>query len=314
MTKPDLRLGFAGTPVLAATILGSLLKHTSHLLDVVYTQPDRPAGRGRMVNFSPVKQLALQHGLTVEQPETAEAIDQDNTLSRLDLLVVVAYGMLLPAKILNRPNKGCINIHTSLLPRWRGAAPIQRAIEAGDSETGISIIQMDAGLDTGPILAQSSCPITAQETSGSLHEKLAVLGAQCLIEVLENIAIGTLTPHPQDPALATYANKISKAEARLDWQKPAIKLVRQIRAYNPAPVAYTEINGLLFRIWEAQFVDRTTNAKPGTVLNYDKTGVDIATGEGILRLLKLQPAGKRIMTIHEFLNGRPDFFSNSSTL
>lgn len=314
MTKPNLRLGFAGTPTLAATILDSLLLQTSYPLEVVYTQPDRQAGRGRKINFSPVKQLALQHGLKVAQPEAPAAIDPDNTLSQLDLLIVAAYGMLLPAKMLNRPRQGCINIHTSLLPRWRGAAPVQRAIEAGDSETGVSIMQMDEGLDTGSILAQLHCPIASHETSGSLHEKLAVLGAKCLIEMLEKMAAGKVTPLPQDPALATYANKISKAEARLDWVKPAIELERQIRAFNPAPVAYTEINGLLLRVWEAQLVDRTANAKPGTILASDKTGVDIATGNGILRLSKIQPAGKRIMTIHEFLNGRPDFFSNPAAL
>lgn len=314
MTKPNLRLGFAGTPAIAATVLDSLLKQTRYLLDVVYTQPDRPAGRGRKINISPVKQLALQHGLTVVQPEAPEAIDPDNTLSQLDLLIVVAYGMLLPANILNRPGKGCINIHTSLLPRWRGAAPIQRAIEAGDNETGVSIMQIDEGLDTGPILAQLHCPITTQETSGSLQEKLAILGAQCLIEILEKMVMGKVTSRPQDPALATYANKISKSDARLDWTQPAVKLERQIRAFNPAPVAYTEINGLLLRVWEAQLVDRTANAKPGTVLTSGKTGVDIATGNGILSLLKIQPPGKQVMTVHEFLTGRPDFFSKPAAL
>ena len=313
MTKPNLRLGFAGTPALAATVLDSLAKHTSYVLNVVYTQPDRPAGRGRKINISPVKQFALQHGLAIEQPETPEAIDPKNALSQLDLFIVVAYGMLLPAKILNRPRQGCINIHTSLLPRWRGAAPIQRAIAAGDRETGVSIMQMDEGLDTGPILTQSHCPIAARETSGSLHEKLAFLGAKCLIQLLEKMATGKVTPVPQDPARATYADKISKAEARLDWGKPAVELERQIRALNPAPVAYTEINGLLLRVWEAQFVGQQATAKPGTVLASDKTGVDIATGDGILRLLKIQPAGKRIMTIREFLNGRSDFFCNPAT-
>ena len=309
MTKSHLRLGFAGTPTLAATVLESLLNH-NYQVEIVYTQPDRQAGRGRKLQYSPVKNIALHHKLNVMQPETPDAIDPDNHLSELDLLVVVAYGLLLPATILGRPRLGCINIHTSLLPRWRGAAPIQRAIEAGDRETGVSIMQMDDGLDTGPVLAQMRCPINDDETSGSLHEKLAVLGAKCLIETLEKIAAGQITPTSQDSTHATYANKISKAEARLDWTKPAILLERQVRAFNPAPVAYTEINNLQFRIWEALCINKSFNANPGAILACNKSGVDIATGDGIIRLLKIQPAGKRIMTIQEFLNGRPDFFSN----
>lgn len=311
MTKPYLRLGFAGTPTLAATVLENLLEH-NYQVELVYTRPDRQAGRGRKLQYSPVKNIALQHKLNVLQPESPDAIDPDNHLSQLDLLVVVAYGMLLPATILGRPQSGCINIHTSLLPRWRGAAPIQRAIEAGDNETGVSIMQMDEGLDTGPILAQMRCPIAKDETSGSLHEKLAVLGAKCLIETLDKIAAGRITSNPQDSSQATYANKITKAEARLDWTKPAEILERQVRAFNPAPVAYTEVNGLQIRIWEAQLINKPFNANPGYILACNKSGVDIATGKGILRLLKIQPAGKRIMTIQEFLNGRPDFFSNSA--
>lgn len=308
MTKSNLRLGFAGTPALAATVLGSLLQQAKPP-EIVYTQPDRQAGRGRKIQLGPVKNIALQHGLKVAQPETPDAIDPDNTLSQLDLLVVVAYGMLLPTKILSRPRLGCINIHTSLLPRWRGAAPIQRAIEAGDIETGVSIMQMDKGLDTGPVLAQMRCPIAKDETSGSLHEKLAFLGSRCLIETLEKMAAEKITPIPQNSTHATYANKITKTETRLDWSRKAMELERQIRAFNPAPVAYTEINGLQFKIWEARIVNQNANALPGTVLSADKTGIDMATGDGILKLLKIQPAGKRMMTIKEFLNGRPDFFT-----
>ena len=310
MTKPHLRLGFAGTPAIAATVLESLLQK-GYLPEIVYTQPDRAAGRGRKLHSSPVKNIALQHELTLMQPETPGVIDPDNHLSQLDLLVVVAYGMLLPAKILGLPRLGCINIHTSLLPRWRGAAPIQRAIEAGDKETGVSIMQMDEDLDTGPVLAQIRCLIANDETSGSLHEKLAVLGSKCLIETLERMSAGKIQPIPQDSTHATYANKITKAEARLDWSRKAVDLERQVRAFNPAPVANTEINGLHFRIWEVALINKSANTKPGTILTCDKTGVDIATGDGIIRLLKIQPAGKRIMTIQEFLNGRPDFFNNS---
>lgn len=308
MTKTHLRLGFAGTPDIAATVLASLLQQ-SYMPELVLTQPDRQSGRGRKIHTSPVKSIAMQHGLNVIQPMSQDEIDPDNSLSRLDLLIVVAYGMLLPAKILDQPRLGCINIHTSLLPRWRGAAPVQRAIEAGDNETGISIMQMDEGLDTGPVLAQKRCPIDDDETSGTLLEKLAVLGASCLIETLKNIETGKVRPVPQNSALATYASKISKAEARLDWSRKAVELERQVRAFNPAPVAYTDINELQIRIWEVQHVDRSTNAMPGTVLTVNKYGVDVATGDGILRLLKIQPPGKRIMTIQEFLNGRPDFFN-----
>lgn len=308
MTKSALRLGFAGTPQLAAMVLLYLLEHTGYKIDIVYTQPDRPAGRGRKIIYSPVKQLAIEHQLHFAQPDTPDYMDTAYNLDQLDVLVVVAYGMILPADLLHRPKNGCINIHTSLLPRWRGAAPIQRAIQAGDTETGITIIQMDEGLDSGSIIGQKKCPITSDETSGSLHNKLAQLAVPCLIEVLENIQSGTVKPVIQDPALATYARKISKSEAKIDWSRPAIEIERTIRAFNPAPVAYAEFNGMSFRLWEARVLDKTVSSVPGTIVNFNEQGIDVATGDRLLRLLKIQPAGKKAMTIKEFYNGRPDFF------
>ncbi|MBM2829413.1 MAG: Methionyl-tRNA formyltransferase [Gammaproteobacteria bacterium] len=307
MIKPNLRLAFAGTPELAATALEALIKRSPHIVTTVYTQPDRHAGRGQKLALSAVKQLALKHGLSILQPPSPAEIDPDTQLARVDVLVVVAYGVLLPEKLLNRPRYGCINIHTSLLPRWRGAAPIQRAIQAGDSETGITIMQIDTGLDTGPILAQVKCPIAAEDTSGSLHDKLAALGATCLLETLDNIAANNINPVPQDNSMATYARKITKAEARVDWSLPAIELERTVRAFNPSPVAYTELNGLKLRIWQARIIDQSAHDSPGAVIACHRSGIDVATGKGILRLLKVQPPGKRILSIAEFLNGRPDF-------
>lgn len=301
-----LQIAFAGTPELAANVLNKLI-NSSHSIKAVYTQPDRRAGRGQKTLASAVKNLAKQHNLPVFQPETAAEISQDKQLENVDVLVVVAYGMLLPEIVLKRPTHGCINIHTSLLPRWRGAAPIQRAIQAGDAETGVSIMQIDTGLDTGPILAQTKCPISPTDTAENLQNKLADLGGTCLLEVLNQIADGSVLAEPQNETEATYANKITKSEAELDWDKPAIELERTIRAFNPAPVAYTELNDIRLRIWQAEMSEQTTHSKPGSILNCNKSGIEIATGDGVLRLLKIQPPGKRIQSVSEFLNGRPDF-------
>jgi methionyl-tRNA formyltransferase len=307
----DFRLGFAGTPALAAVVLEHLLHYPEFQVCRVYSQPDRPAGRGRKMTMSPVKQLAIQHGLPVLQPEKTADFDFEQTLSDLDVLVVVAYGLILPAAILQRPRLGCINVHTSLLPRWRGAAPIQRAIEAGDTQTGVSIMQIQEGLDTGPILHQVKCPLTTAETSATLHDKLAVLGSTALVETLKNLRQGTVQPVIQDPHLATYANKISKQEANLDWSRPAVELERKIRAFYPSPMAQTDFNQVTFRIQEARVLDHPAIGLPGKVMAYSNEGIDVSTGKGILRLLKIQPEGKRMMTVKEFLNGRPDFFSES---
>ena len=306
MTTP-LRLAFAGTPELAATVLNALIECSPHSVTRVYTQPDRPAGRGRKSRKSPVKILAMQHGLPIDEPAGPSAIDPDHRLAGTDALIVVAYGMLLPAGLLNRPRRGCINVHTSLLPRWRGAAPIQRAIQAGDTESGVSIMQMDAGLDTGPILAQKACPIAPDETAASLEAKLARLGITCLLETLEALAAGELHPVPQEERLACYAGKITKAEAELDWSEPAIVLERTIRAFNPAPVACTSLNGYRLRIWKATAIGAGVEPPPGRVIGASKDGIDVTTGAGLLRLLVVQSPGGRQLSAGEFLNGRPDF-------
>lgn len=301
-----LRIAFAGTPELAADVLNSLIASNNTIVGV-YTQPDRPAGRGNKPKPSAVKILALQNNLRVLQPEKAGQMNQGGLLETVDVLVVVAFGLILPEVILQQPKYGCINVHTSLLPRWRGAAPVQRAIQAGDEETGITIMQMDTGLDTGPILAQVTCPINPVDTAGSLATKLARLGATCLLEVLENIAEGKIHPEPQNDTAATYANKITKSEAKIEWNKPAIEIARMIRAFNPAPVAFTELNGLRLRIWQAELLEQDTHHIPGTILNCNKTGMDIATSDKVLRITQLQPPGKRVQNIQEFLNGRPEF-------
>jgi methionyl-tRNA formyltransferase len=305
-SRPPLRLIFAGTPDFAAEALHALIR-SPHEIVAVYTQPDRPAGRGRKLTPSPVKQLALQHQLTVLQPvslKTAEAATQLRALDA-DVMVVAAYGLLLPPEVLGIPHYGCLNIHASLLPRWRGAAPIQRAILAGDSETGITIMQMDKGLDTGAMLLRLTCPITGKDTAASLHDRLASLGAEAIITALDQLP--TLTATPQDDREATYAAKLTKQEAVIDWCRPAEELDRQIRAFNPWPVAQTSVNGQTLRIWSAQSLTDKANMPPGTVIGCDKQGIDIACGEGVLRLTRLQPAGSKPMDVAAFLNGRPDW-------
>ena len=312
MTTTDFRLGFAGTPALAAIVLEHLLRFPEYQVCRVYTQPDRPAGRGRKLSMSPVKQLAQKHGIPVSQPGKSADFDSVQELTGFDILVVVAYGLILPAAILERPRLGCINVHTSLLPRWRGAAPIQRAIEAGDTETGVSIMQMQAGLDTGPVLHQVRCPVTTTDTSATLHDKLTTLGATALLDTLNNLSQGKdVYPVVQDERLATYAAKISKQEAVLDWSMPAVDLERKIRAFYPAPMAQAEFKQTTFHIQEARVLDQPVNDLPGEIIAYSNEGIDVATAAGVLRMLKIQPAGKRMMTAGEFLNGRPDFFSRS---
>ena len=306
--NPSLRLGFAGTPEIAAVVLSDLLGRSDFPVERIYTQPDRPAGRGKQMRASAVKKLALQHGIVPGQPETPDELVADQYLSGLDILVVMAYGMLLPEEVLNKPRLGCINIHTSLLPRWRGAAPIQRAIESGDTTTGITIIQMEKGLDTGPFLLQKSCPIVASETAGSLHDKLAILGRECLQELLPEMARGEVKPTPQDNSMATYARKITKQEARLDWQREASELERKVRAFNPAPVARMEINRQSFRIWECEVLHRDTHNISGTLVACERNGLDIQTGKGVLRLKMIQPEGRKKMSVQEFVNGKPGFF------
>ena len=305
---PRLRLAFAGTPDLAATVLNYLINDERFSLSHVYTQPDRPAGRGRKLVKSPVKLLAEANGLEVLQPGTAADFDPDNRLIKVDVLIVVAYGMILPEKFLTRPKYGSLNVHLSLLPRWRGAAPIQRAIAAGDKETGVSIMQMDAGLDTGDILLQKSCPILADDTAGSLHEKLAVLAGDCLVETLDAVSRHALKPVKQNNELATYARKISKTEAALDWSRSAVEIDCLVRAFNPVPVAHTVINGKTLRIWQATVLaEERGKTPPGKIIAYSPRGLDIATGDKIMRILKLQLPGKKVLPIKDFYHGNPDF-------
>lgn len=305
--QKELCIAFAGTPELAAIILATLLEKSRHHITMVLTQPDRPAGRGRKLAASAVKVLALENNLPVLQPSKSELIALENRISELDLMIVAAYGMLLPESILNAPTYGCINVHTSLLPRWRGAAPIQRAIQAGDSETGISIMQMDSGLDTGPVLLQKKCPINPSDTSGSLHNKLADIGSECLLDVLEAIASGNLQATVQDESQANYAKKITKPEATIDWSQTATNIDRMIRAFNPAPICHTELAGIPLRIWQAEVLDNDSTSTAGKILSISRAGIDVATGTGVLRILMLQPQGKRAMSVADFLNGNPEF-------
>jgi methionyl-tRNA formyltransferase len=303
---PNLRIIFAGTPDFAVPALQRLLGHGFRPLAVL-TQPDRPAGRGRRLQASPVKQAAEAANIPVHQPASLAGPEAEEQISVLqpDLLIVVAYGLILPPGILKVPTHGCWNIHASLLPRWRGAAPIQRAIEAGDSATGVCIMQMDEGLDTGPVLHRVTLPIGENETGGSLHDKLAETGADALLTCLEALARGA-APEPvrQTGQGISYARKLLKSEAQISWQEPAQQLERRVRAFNSWPVAWCTINGERTRIWRAAHEKRNHDEEPGTVLKADKEGIEIATGEQILRLLELQrPGGKRISAA-EYLNSR----------
>lgn len=307
---------FAGTPELAAEHLAALIDDEQTEVLAVYTQPDRPAGRGKKLQASPVKQLALQHHLPIHQPQSLKTPDAQAELAayQADVMVVVAYGILLPQAVLDVPRYGCINVHGSLLPRWRGAAPIQRALWAGDAETGVAIMQMEAGLDTGPVLLEARLPITAEDTSATLYDKLAKLGPAALLETLHNLE--ALQPHAktQDDAAATYAKKLSKEEAQLDWQQPAAALERWVRAFNPWPICWLVAGqGDIVKVWRADVVPGS-NTPPGTVLQADKHGIVIQTADQALRLLELQPAGKKPMPVADFLNGRSDGFVVGSKL
>jgi methionyl-tRNA formyltransferase len=309
VTQPKLRLAFAGTPELARIVLESVIRADKHTVQIVFTQPDRPAGRGRKIKQSEVKLCALENDIPVLQPANSRELDPDN-LEDCDLMLVVAYGLLITPEILAKPKYGCINIHTSLLPRWRGAAPIQRAIEAGDKQSGITIMQMDSGLDTGPVLEQISCPIHNQDTGGDLHDRLAEISADRINTLLTKIAHNESNTIEQDNSNATYANKITKQEAKLDWTRPAIELERKIRAFNPFPVAHTIIKDINIRIWEVEIKTGPKNLMPGTILN-SKSSLDIVTGDDVLAITKLQLPGKRIITAKDFLNGHSEFITDS---
>lgn len=291
---------FAGTPEFARQALAAIIA-AGHEVELVLTQPDRPSGRGMKLTPSPVKGEAENHGIPVRQPEKLKdpASHEPIRTAGADVMVVAAYGLILPQAVLDIPKLGCLNIHASLLPRWRGAAPIQRAIEAGDTETGICIMRMEAGLDTGPVLLEKRLPITESDTGESLHDKLAVLGAQAIVEALDSI--GRLVPVPQPSEGVTYAAKLGKEDARLDWQLPATTLVCKIRAFNPVPGAWTLLNGETLKIWRATLDSR--KGKPGEVLAVGAEGLVVGCGEGAIRLLELQRAGARRMDAATFLSG-----------
>jgi len=304
-----MRIVFAGTPEFAVPSLRVACERADVV--AVYTQPDRPAGRGRALTPSPVKLEALQRGIEVRQPETLRdpQVQAELRVLEPDLIVTAAYGLILPKKVLKIPLHGCWNVHGSLLPRWRGAAPIQRAIEAGDAETGVCLMQMEAGLDTGPVLLSEATAIGADETSGELYERLAEIGAHVLARGLDLLNAGTPPlPHPQPDAGVTHAAKIEKAEARLDWTQSAEVLARKVRAFQPWPVAEAVLVGERVRIHAAKAVVLHANAVAGTVIAANRDGIDVACGDGVLRLLVLQREGGRAMSAADYLNARRDAF------
>lgn len=313
LNKP-LKIIFAGTPEFAALHLQALID-SEHQVIAVYSQPDRPAGRGKKLQASAVKQLAIEHAITVFQPQSLKTAEAQLELDKLqaDIMVVVAYGLILPAAILNTPKLGCLNVHGSLLPKWRGAAPIQRSIWAGDSETGVTIMQMDEGLDTGAMLLKQSIEISKEDTSASLYQKLSEIGPKALLRTLAELA--DLTPQIQDNELASYAKKLSKQEAKIDWSLTAEQLQRNIRAFNPWPVAYFRANDTDIKVYSAEVVkSEQADLAAGQIVKADKQGIVLVTGKDWLLITKLQLPGKKPMLAADVLNGRADWFAVGSKL
>ncbi len=298
-----MRLIFAGTPAFSVPALNALL-NAGHEVVAVYTQPDRPAGRGMKCTPPPVKQLAQEKNLPVFQPLSlkTQEVQQQLAAHEAEAMIVVAYGLILPKAVLKLPTHGCLNIHASLLPRWRGAAPIQRAIEAGDTQTGITIMQMDEGLDTGAMLLKKTTPIAETDTAATLHDRLSQLGGEAIVEALAQL--DTLTPEPQDEQQATYAAKLTKAEGRINWHQPATVIKRKIHAFNPWPTAYTQLDGKPLKLLTATALPGSEHTQPGEIIMVTPDGIDITCGEGLLRVHTLQPAGKKPMAASAFANGR----------
>jgi len=298
------RIVFAGTPDFAATALNALINAGYNVVGV-YSQPDRPAGRGRKLVPSPVKQVALDAGIPVFQPVSLKPEDAQQELAALkpDVMIVAAYGLILPKAVLDIPTHGCLNIHASLLPRWRGAAPIQRAIAAGDAETGITIMQMDEGLDTGDMLLKTSTPIHADDTGGSLHDRLADLGGKAIVEALVQLANRELAPEPQNDADANYAHKLSKEEGHIDWSRSAIEIERLIRAFNPWPGTFTDLGEQRIRLHQATALEQSSDKVPGTVISRERDGVEVACGTGTLKITSVQLPGSKAQSISDLING-----------
>ncbi|EUD10053.1 methionyl-tRNA formyltransferase [Providencia alcalifaciens] len=314
MSEP-LRIIFAGTPDFAAKHLAALLETKHHVVGVL-TRHDKPAGRGKKLTPSPVKILAEEHGIPVFQPTTLREPDNQQWIKNqnADLMIVVAYGLILPQAVLDIPRLGCLNVHGSLLPRWRGAAPIQRSIWAGDQETGVTIMQMDAGLDTGDMLYKATCPITSEDTSATLYDKLAITGPKALIHTVDLLSSGQCSPEKQDDSLANYAEKLSKDEARIDWQQSAVQIERCIRAFNPWPMSYFIVQEQLIKVWQAEVIAQAHNQRPGMIISADKKGISVATGDGILNITQLQPPGKKAMSAQDILNSRREWFTPEQLL
>ncbi|PMG60153.1 MULTISPECIES: methionyl-tRNA formyltransferase [Vibrio] len=317
----SLRIVFAGTPDFAARHLAALLS-SEHEVIAVYTQPDRPAGRGKKLTASPVKNIALENNIPVYQPENFKSDEAKQELADLnaDIMVVVAYGLLLPQAVLDTPRLGCINVHGSILPRWRGAAPIQRSIWAGDKETGVTIMQMDIGLDTGDMLSIATLPIEATDTSASMYEKLAGLGPDALVECLADIASGKAVAEKQDDELANYAKKLSKEEAKIDWNDSAEHIERCVRAFNPWPMSHFAIvdssssDEKSIKVWQTRVDEESTSAPAGSIIKADKTGIYVATGDKVLVLEQLQVPGKKAMSVQDILNSRASWFEVGTQL
>ncbi|WP_061039942.1 methionyl-tRNA formyltransferase [Vibrio coralliirubri] len=311
----SLRIVFAGTPDFAARHLAALLS-SEHEVVAVYTQPDRPAGRGKKLTASPVKNIALENNIPVYQPENFKSDEAKQELAELnaDIMVVVAYGLLLPQVVLDTPRLGCINVHGSILPRWRGAAPIQRSIWSGDKETGVTIMQMDIGLDTGDMLSIATLPIEATDTSASMYEKLAGLGPGALVECLADIASSKAVAEKQDDELANYAKKLSKEEARINWSDEAAHIERCVRAFNPWPMSHFEAAENSIKVWQSRVAEQTSDKPAGTILQADKTGIYVATGQGVLVLEQLQVPGKKAMSVQDILNSRASWFEVGTQL